>query len=179
MALPYPGMDFTALDVLHAADLDKMVANIDYLDNKFPVNSDNISMSGSKAIVRTSNDQSGTRTAIYFADGTMIVHRVVSDTIAIDAAIGSLYYRFVPASSYWALAPSGDTDFYSKPTVTYSIFSTGQYCWLGNNQGGIVKNSSTGNRWAIPNQGLAIYRATSHNGLTYEIHIHAVGRWKA
>lgn len=33
MALPYPNMDFTALDVLHAADLDKMVANTEYLDN--------------------------------------------------------------------------------------------------------------------------------------------------
>lgn len=33
MSLPYPNMDFTALDVLHAADLDKMVANIEYINN--------------------------------------------------------------------------------------------------------------------------------------------------
>lgn len=31
ITLPYPNMDFTALDVLHAADLDKMVANTEYL----------------------------------------------------------------------------------------------------------------------------------------------------
>lgn len=35
MALPYPNMDFTALDVLHAADLDKMVANTEYLADGF------------------------------------------------------------------------------------------------------------------------------------------------
>lgn len=42
MALPYPNMDFTALDVLHAADLDKLVANIEYLANKFPVSSTDV-----------------------------------------------------------------------------------------------------------------------------------------
>ena len=31
--LPYPGMDFTALDVLTASDMDKMVANIELLGN--------------------------------------------------------------------------------------------------------------------------------------------------
>lgn len=31
MALPYPGMDFTSLDILTAADMDKLVANIEYL----------------------------------------------------------------------------------------------------------------------------------------------------
>lgn len=36
--LPYPGMDFTALDVLHASDLDKMVANIELLGTFTNVN---------------------------------------------------------------------------------------------------------------------------------------------
>lgn len=35
MALPYPGMDFTSLDILTAADMDKIVANIEYLNDGF------------------------------------------------------------------------------------------------------------------------------------------------
>lgn len=31
--LPYPGMDFTALDVLTASDMDKIVANLELLGN--------------------------------------------------------------------------------------------------------------------------------------------------
>lgn len=33
MALPYPGMDFTPLDILTAAEMDKIVANIESLAN--------------------------------------------------------------------------------------------------------------------------------------------------
>lgn len=34
MALPYPGMDFTPLDVLTAAEMDQLVANIEYLNTQ-------------------------------------------------------------------------------------------------------------------------------------------------
>lgn len=34
MALPYPGMDFTPLDVLTAAEMDQLVANIEFLNTQ-------------------------------------------------------------------------------------------------------------------------------------------------
>ena len=46
MALPNPGMDFTAFDILPASDLDKMVANIESLANG--TGSDNGSVTGAK-----------------------------------------------------------------------------------------------------------------------------------
>lgn len=51
MALPYPNMDFTALDVLHAADLDKLVANIEYLAQQFPITASNIDTNSLNQVV--------------------------------------------------------------------------------------------------------------------------------
>lgn len=37
LTLPYPNMDFTPLDILTADEMDQLVANIEYLAQRFPV----------------------------------------------------------------------------------------------------------------------------------------------
>lgn len=144
------------------------------------VDATKIDWSGTNGVIKTVSDQSGNRTAIYFGDGTMIVKRKVTGTSAIDTAVGSLYYTEIPASNdYWALAPASNPDFVAQPVVSYSVYSSGQYMWIGNNQYGVVNTSGTGNRWAIPNRSLRLFRATTHASANWEVHIIAIGRWKS
>lgn len=53
MALPYPNMDFTSLDILTAADMDKLVANIEALADEHKITSANVSPSNGFSIHQT------------------------------------------------------------------------------------------------------------------------------
>ena len=166
MALPYPGMDFTSLDILTAADMDKLVANIEYL--------------ATQSNVRTVSDQSGTRKAIYFGDGTLITTRYVQGQTACSTQRGNVYSGNIPeGTDYWVLVPAGETDFIAKPVVSVTAVARGQYYWLGGNENGdVVSNSSTGNRWAIPSGAYSIFRGASHNSVGWLVNVIGVGRWK-
>lgn len=133
-------------------------------------------------IIKTYSDQSGTRVGIYFADGTLITHRRVSGVVAVTSAIGSLYHATVPVGDYWGLVPvnSGAADFIERPDVTITPYGTStQYFWIGAYSASEpVKNSSTNNKWALPESCVDILRATTHNNVNYAFHIMAIGRWK-
>lgn len=132
------------------------------------------------AVIKTVSDMSGTRNAIYYADGTLITHRVVTGVIAVTTALGSLYYGDVPVNDYYALVPSGADDFISKPTV--SVTATGsstQYLWLAFSENSEPqKTSNTGNKWGFKAGAFRIMRATTNNNCNYALNIIAVGRWK-
>ena len=133
------------------------------------------------AVIKTVSDMSGTRNAIYFADGTLISHRVVTDVVAVTTALGSLYYADVPVGTYYALVPSGADDFISKPTV--SVTATGsstQYLWLAFSENSEPQNTSnTGNKWGFKAGSFRIMRATTNNNCNFALNIIAIGRWKA
>lgn len=133
------------------------------------------------AVIKTVSDMSGTRNAVYYADGTLITHRVVTGVVAVTTALGSLYYGDVPVNDYYALVPTGANDFISKPTV--SVTATGsstQYLWLAFSENSEPQNTSnTGNKWGFKAGSFRIMRATSNNNCNYAINIIAIGRWKA
>lgn len=131
------------------------------------------------AVIKTITDNNG-RTGIYFADGTLITHRIVTGVVAVTTALGSLYYADVPVNDYYALVPTGADDFISKPTV--SVTATGsstQYLWLAFSENSEPQNtSSTGNKWGFKAGSFRIMRATTNNNCNYAINIIAIGRWK-
>lgn len=147
------------------------------------ITGDKIDWSSSGGVIKTITDQNGTRSAIYFGDGTMIVRRKVTGVSDMSTAIGSLYYADVPPTGgYWALAPAvatGADDFIESPTVSFTVLgSSTQYLWLGAAQGTLIKNATTSNRWSIPAGAIRLFRATSHSAVNWEIDILAIGRWK-
>lgn len=86
MALPVPSMNFTPFDVLPASDLNNLVENIEYLEDK-PVSSTMLNLTGSKtAAVATSETTSSTS----YADLTTTTDSV---SVVVNAS-GILYVSF-------------------------------------------------------------------------------------
>ena len=128
---------------------------------------------GADAIVRTTSD--GTRTGVYFSDGTLICYREYTGTVGITTSVGSLYYATVDVNL--SLAPTTDTDFVSQPSVSVTTYPTAtQYFWQGANQNGAPALSN--NRWVIPSGSIRLFRATSLATVNYGISIIAIGKWK-
>ena len=128
---------------------------------------------GADAIVRTTSD--GTRTGVYFNDGTLICYREYTGSIAVTTSVGSLYYGLVDANL--SLAPTTDTDFISQPSVSITAYPTStQYFWSGANQNGTPVQSN--NRWVIPANSIRLFRATSLATVNFGMSIIAIGKWK-
>lgn len=84
LVLPYPDMDFVPLDILTAAEMNELVANIEYVANQFPL--------------ATANIADGAITAGKLADSVISFEKMVDATksgITIGANWGDTYYNAV------------------------------------------------------------------------------------
>lgn len=94
LTLPYPGMDFTPLDVLTAAEMDQLVANIEYISQQFPITPTNINFTNFTAKQKTVWSGTVTDTTTWVA-----LNETIKDAClytATFAAISSTYICTFP-----------------------------------------------------------------------------------
>lgn len=123
------------------------------------------------------SDNSGARQSTAYADGTLIVTRIVPITSqAVTTQWGSIYRGEI--SGNYSLAPSASPDFIEKPAVTASYYAGDNLsAWLGTLSAGGIGIYSSNNRWTALQGCFQLFRATSGT-VSGEIHVTAIGRWK-
>lgn len=129
---------------------------------------------GQDAVLRITTD--GTRTGIYYNDGTLIAYRKAAITgLNITTAWGSLYRG--TNADFYTFAPYSDNDFIAQPTISVTLINEGTSgsCWLSCWENDIQLVSS---KWAIPTGALAFVRPTSASNVSLNLYIIAIGKWK-
>jgi len=96
-------------------------------------------------------------------DGTMICTKKVTSTIAISSAFGTLYTSNLVGLGIWPIT------FYGVPTLTTNCIRIDNAYWLFGHQG--LTASACGSIGAMS--------AGSYASVQINIHVTAIGRWKA
>ena len=129
---------------------------------------------GQGGIIRTTSD--GSRTGIYFEDGTLIAYRKATITgLNISTSWGSLYRG--TNADFYTFAPYTDNDFIDQPVVNVSLINEGTSgsCWLSCWENDIQQISG---KWAIPIGALAFVRPSNATNISLNLYIIAIGKWK-
>ena len=150
MALPYPGMDFTSLDILTAADMDKLVANIEYLASKFPVSSTDVDWTTAKSSSVSISDfltpETGfTINGMVASLGNMVYGNLViySTSALTSTQIKAFTVKspYTPAATYNSFCSASNSEWQSRQTAYFYVVGNSGVGYLADHE-----NSGT-NHW--------------------------------